>query len=339
MSSLRMANLGNLTCEIPTTSLYFCIMIFSRFTASALATLFIFILSYGCTKVIEVELPDSEPFLVVEGSIRNGEMPLVLLSKSSGYFDPISVSLEGIYLAGATVTVSVDGVPYILDEICTDDLTTSALEDVANALGLDSDILLDSPICAYTSFDELELVGNFGSVYDLNVIYESIEVSSSSKLQNLVPIDTAYFQIPSTATNDSLGLIATSYTDPDTLGNSYRWSSRRVSKDPSFIYPLGSAWDDSFGNGVPFEFSAFRYSDDFNSEPDGEAGFWKSGDTVIVRFESIDKAAYSAIMTFEASVSAQGNPFAPPTNVESNIDGGLGWWIAYSASVDTVFCY
>jgi len=313
-------------------------MIFSRFTASTLAALFILILSYGCTKVIEVELPDSEPFLVVEGSIRNGEMPLVLLSKSAGYFDPISVSLEGIYLAGAIVTVSVDGMPYTLDEICTDDLPTSVLEDVANALGLDSEILLDSPICAYTSFDEPELVGNFGSVYDLHVIYESIEVSSSSKLQNLVPIDTAFFQIPSTATNDSLGLITTSYTDPDTLGNSYRWSSRRVSKDPSFIYPLGSAWDDSFGNGVSFEFSAFRYSDDFNSEPDGEAGFWKSGDTVIVRFESVDKAAYSAIMTFEASASAQGNPFAPPTNVESNIDGGLGWWIAYSASVDTVFC-
>ena len=313
-------------------------MIFSRFTASTLVAFFLLILSPSCTKIIEVELPDSEPFLVVEGSIRNGEIPLVLLSKSAGYFDPIAVSLEGFYLGGASVTVSVDGIPYLLDEVCTDDLPLSALEEVAIALGVSADILLEFPICAYTSFDEPALVGSFGSVYDLNVIYESIEVTSSSKLENQIPIDTSYFQIPSTATNDSLGLMATAYTDPDTLGNSYRWSSRRVGKDPSFIYPLGSAWDDSFGNGVPFEFLAFRYSSDFDAEPVGEAGFWKTGDTVLVRLESIDKAAYSAVLSFESSVSAQGNPFAPPTNVESNIAGGLGWWIAYSASVDTVFC-
>jgi hypothetical protein len=313
-------------------------MIFSRFTASTLVAFFLLILSPGCTKIIEVELPDSEPFLVVEGSIRNGQPPLVLLSKSAGYFDPIAVSLEGFYLGGASVTVSVDGIPYLLDEICTDDLPPSALEEVSIALGVSVEILLEFPICVYTSFDEPALAGSFGSLYDLHVLYESIEVTSSSKLENLIPIDTSYFQIPSTATNDSLGLMACSYTDPDTLGNSYRWSSRRVGKDPSFIYPLGSAWDDSFGNGVSFEFSIFRYSADFEAEPEGEAGFWKTGDTVLVRLESIDKAAYSAVMTFEASASAQGNPFAPPTNVESNIDGGLGWWIAYSASVDTVFC-
>ena len=313
-------------------------MIFSRFTASALVLLFVFIVISSCSKIVEVELPDSEPFLVVEGSIRNGEIPLVLLSKSAGYFDPISVSLEGYYLSGADVSVSVDGTPYLLDEVCTDALPSFALEEVSNALGVSAEVLLEFPICAYTSFKEPALVGSFGSRYDLNVIYDTIEVSASSKLENLIPIDTSYFQIPATATNDSLGLMATSYTDPDTLGNSYRWSSRRVSKDPSFIYPLGSAWDDSFGNGIPFEFLAFRYSSDFEAEPDGEAGFWKTGDTVLVRLESIDKAAYSALLSFEASVSAQGNPFAPPTNVASNIEGGLGWWIAYSASVDTVFC-
>lgn len=313
-------------------------MIFSRFTASTFVLLFVCIVISSCSKIVEVELPDSEPFLVVEGSIRNGEIPLVLLSKSAGYFDPISVSLEGYYLGGADVTVSVDGIPYLLDEVCTDELPLFALEEVSNALGISPEVLLESPICAYTSFNEPALVGAFGSRYDLHVIYDTLEVSASSKLEHIIPIDTSYFQIPATATNDSLGLMATSYTDPDTLGNSYRWSSRRVSKDPSFIYPLGSVWDDSFGNGIPFEFLAFRYSSDFEAEPQGEAGFWKTGDTVLVRLESIDKAAYSALLTFESSVAAQGNPFAPPTNVASNIEGGLGWWIAYSASVDTVFC-
>ena len=88
-------------------------MIFSRFSASSLFAIFLLIFSYGCSKIIDVELPDSEPLLVVEGSIRNGEIPLVLLSKSAGYFDPIGIPQEGFYLGGATVTVSVDGSPYI----------------------------------------------------------------------------------------------------------------------------------------------------------------------------------------------------------------------------------
>jgi hypothetical protein len=313
-------------------------MIFSRFSASSLFAIFLLIFSYGCSKIIDVELPYSEPLLVVEGSIRNGEIPLVLLSKSAGYFDPIGIPQDGFYLGGATVTVSVDGSPYILDEICTTDLSPIALEEVAASLGVDPNILLEFPFCAYTSFDEPALIGSFGTIYDLHIIYDTIEVTSTSKLQNLIPIDTSYFEIPETSTNDSLGLITMSYTDPDTLGNSFRWSSRRVNKDPAFIYPLGSGWDDSFINGQTFEFSTIRYSNDFDSEPEGEAGFWKIGDTVLVRLESIDKGAYAAIMTFEASAAAQGNPFAPPTNVESNIEGGLGWWIAYSSSVDTVFC-
>ena len=69
-------------------------MIFSRFTVSTFVLLFVCIVISSCSKIVEVELPDSEPFLVVEGSIRNGEIPLVLLSKSAGYFDPISVTQQ-----------------------------------------------------------------------------------------------------------------------------------------------------------------------------------------------------------------------------------------------------
>jgi hypothetical protein len=292
----------------------------------------------SCTKIVDVELPSSEPLMVVEGTIRNGEPPLVILSKSQGYFDPVGDVSEGFYLGGAEVTVSANGVPYILDEICTQDLSPDILEMLGGTLGIDPLFLAENPLCAYTSFDEPALIGAPGVTYDLHVLYDTLELTSSSKIENLVPIDSTAFVIPLTAPSDSMGFISTSYTDPDTLGNCYRWASRRVGVDPSFIYPIGSAWDDSFANGIPFSVTVFRYSEDFSEEPEGETGFWKTGDTVLVRFESIDRAAFSAVSTFEAAASAQGNPFAPPTNVITNIEGGLGWWIAYSTSVDTVFC-
>ena len=316
---------------------------FSSYSFSALS-LSILILSglsivlEGCTKIVDVDLPDSEPLLVVEGTIRNGEAPLVLLSKTQGYFDPVGDLSESLYIGGAEVTVSANGVPYLLDEICTQDLSSDILEVLGVTLGIDPQVLSENPFCAYTSFDEPALIGVHGVTYDLHVLYDTLEVTSSSKIENTVPIDSLAFVIPTTALSDSMGLITTSYTDPDTLGNSYRWASRRVGVDPSFIYPLGSAWDDSFGNGTPLTFTFFRYSEDFSEEPEGEAGFWKTGDTVLVRLESVDRSAFSAIMTFESAASAQGNPFSPPTNVITNIEGGLGWWIAYSSSVDTVFC-
>jgi len=306
-------------------------------------------LSVGCTKIIEVEIPDADPMLVVEGSIRNGEMPFVLLSVSQGYFAPIGNPLDGFYLGGADVTVSVDGETYELDEMCTSDLPFEQLEIIAAGIGVSVQSLMMFPLCAYTSLTELNLIGTEGKVYDLHVVLDDYEINATSKLNVVVPLEETFFFVPATADQDSLGYISNTYTDPDTLGNAYRWSSMRINhypewhdlagmkKDNAFIYPLGSPWDDSFINGQEFIFSMFRYPSGFE-EHNEEHGFWKTGDTVLVRLESIDQVAFDAVMSFESAYSAQGNPFAPPTNVSSNIEGGLGWWIAYGASVDTVFC-
>lgn len=302
----------------------------------------------SCSRVIDIEVPETDPMLVVEGSIRNNEMPLVLLSESKGYFSAFDPS-EGFYLGGADVSIKVDGTTYMLDEICTDQLTESQLEAVAEMLNIDVETLIAFPVCAYTSFAETALLGAEGKTYHLHVILDEYDVTASTKLNTIVPLENAWFQIPQGSTNDSLGIIMNAYTDPDTVGNAYRWSSQRINqypdwhmyagqtKDASFIYPAGSTWDDAIISGEYFEYSVYRYTNNF--EPDtAEIGFWKTGDTVLVRMETIDHDAYDAIYSYEVALSSQGNPFAPPTNVRSNINGGLGWWIAYGASVDTVIC-
>lgn len=352
--NIRFANLGKLWCPKRSKYIYFCIMISPPRIAFCYRPLTILLLSVlalsvGCTKIIEVEIPDADPMLVVEGSIRNGEMPFVLLSVSQGYFAPIGNPLDGFYLGGADVTVSVDGETYELDEMCTSDLPFEQLEIIAAGIGVSVQSLMMFPLCAYTSLTELNLIGTEGKVYDLHVVLDDYEINATSKLNVVVPLEETFFFVPATADQDSLGYISNTYTDPDTLGNAYRWSSMRINhypewhdlagmkKDNAFIYPLGSPWDDSFINGQEFTFSMFRYPSGFE-EHNEEHGFWKTGDTVLVRLESIDQVAFDAVMSFESAYSAQGNPFAPPTNVSSNIEGGLGWWIAYGASVDTVFC-
>ena len=40
----------------------------------------------GCQQEIEVELPEVEPVYVLEGSIVEGEAPLVFVGEAQGYF-------------------------------------------------------------------------------------------------------------------------------------------------------------------------------------------------------------------------------------------------------------
>ena len=352
--NIRFANLGKLSCPKRSNYIYFCIMISPLINVLnnwylTVLLLSVLALNVGCTKIVEVDVPDSDPMLVVEGSIRNGEMPFVLLSESQGYFAPLGNPLDGFYLGGADVTISVDGMIYELDEMCTSDLPFEQLEVIAVRIGVSVQSLMMFPLCAYTSVTEFNLIGAEGKVYDLHVVLDDYEINATSKLNVAVPLEDTFFFAPSTAEQDSLGYISNTYTDPDTLGNAYRWSSMRINhyppwhrlagmkKDNAFIYPQGSPFDDSFINGQEITFYMYRYPSEFDA-PNAPSGFWEKGDTVLVRLESIDQAAFDAVMSFESAYSAQGNPFAPPTNVLSNIEGGLGWWIAYGASVDTVFC-
>ena len=82
----------------------------------------------GCSKVVDVDLPD-EPKLVIEGIIKEGKKPVVLLSMSEGYFDPINFDLEDFYLSDIdSISVEVDGVVTQLIEVPVPGLEQEQLE-------------------------------------------------------------------------------------------------------------------------------------------------------------------------------------------------------------------
>jgi hypothetical protein len=57
----------------------------------------------------------------------------------------------------------------------------------------------------------------------------------------------------------------------------------------------------------------------------------------VVKFCTIDHEAFEYLRTFETEVMNNGNPFAAPSSVKTNITGGaLGAWIGYGASFDTI---
>ncbi len=313
-------------------------------------SLFILIISLlptSCQKQIEIDLPEAESKLVVEGKIEQGLPPLVMLTKSIGYFEPTSVStFENMFVHDAVVTINNGTNTVVLDEICTASLPDSLLPLVTALTGLTEEELITFNYCLYTTFDT-DVWGEVGKSYRLNIISEDVAYTSTTQIPHLVALDTLWFEIYSDY--DSLGFIYTNLTDPDTMGNNYRWLAQRINhypngeqKDDAFIAPISSAFDDVFFNGLSFEFAYDRGTAVGSDKPDDdniEDGFFKTGDTVVVKFNTIDKGVFEFYRAFETQAFTSGNPFAAPTTVFSNVEGGaLGVWAGFGVTYDTVVC-
>ena len=307
----------------------------------------------GCEQEIEVELPETASVLVVEGKIETGAPPIVFIGRAQGYFDPVDASTIGqSFLTGAVVQVTSQGQTVDLDELCTGDLSPEALEQAAELLGFPAGLLAELNLCVYTSFDAISF-GQAGNSYALDVLIEEEELHAVTEILPAIPLDSIRWSAP--GTNDTLGLLFASFTDPGTPGNAYRWFAKRINirpewdplagsmKDADFVAPLGSVFDDAFFNGLSFEFGTFRGSapgsmawDDEFSNP--ESGYFKASDTVVVRMCAIDLAVFDAIASYENLILSQGSPFALPANMVSNIEGGQGLWAGYGVWQDTVIC-
>ncbi len=314
------------------------------------------ILLTSCEKEITVDLPRVEPRIIVEGSFVSNQPPLLMLTWSQGYFEPTDLSsLQNLYVHNAVVSISDGATSYPLQEICTADLTEEQLELASQFLGIPVAALQSLNVCMYSN---LSLLGQPGTTYHLTIDYGNHHLSGTTRIPELVYLSNTRFEVISTLPNDSLGFLFANISDPDTVGNAYRWFAKRINtypqwvpdeslrgqpKDLSFIAPLGSVIDDTFFNGLQFEFSYYRGSmpnttkfDDLN----GERGFFKRGDTVVVRGCAIDRASYKFLYSLETMIANQGSPFSVPANLVSNIKGGgLGGFVGYGAVYDTIVCY
>jgi hypothetical protein len=297
-------------------------------------------LFFSCTKEVEIQIPDSNPQLVVEGHIEPGQPPIVFLSKSVAYFDPVDLNaFQNNFVTDATVIVSAGGMADTLDLICTDNIPANLRPLVASQLGIDPAVLAELNICGYTTFNPL-FFGQEGQTYQLRIIRGAEEFESITNIPRHLDLDSTWFSLY--GDEEERGFINARMTEPKGFGNAYRWFAKREGKDAGFIAPIGSAFEDKFIDGQSFEFFAARGSvpnstaeDDLNED----RGFFKIGDTVIVKFCTTDAASFQFYRAFETEVGNMGNPFASPTQIRGNIsNGAFGIWGGYGISFDTVIC-
>jgi hypothetical protein len=164
----------------------------------------------SCTKIIEVNLNNAEPKLVIEGVVTNTDAAKVTISKSvqfnnSNTFPSIS---------GAVVTITDNsGGNFILTETSPGTYTNSSL------------------------------IGMVGKTYNLSVNLNGTTYTAASTMPAQVNLDTLLLEniafIP-----DNIWIVKPQYRDPDGFGNYYRF----IQKINNVTNPTIWVWDDKLSN-------------------------------------------------------------------------------------------
>jgi hypothetical protein len=268
----------------------------------------------SCEKNITVDLPEAEQKIVVEGYIEPGEKAVVMLTRSASFFAPVdSASLLSYLVLNAFVTVS--------DGVTTDTLLPA----------------LDTNYYVPLLYKSQTLLGQAGKTYTLTVVADGKTVTSVTTIPQPVPLDSVWFKIQEG--RDTLGYAWAHLTDPDTIGNCYRWFAKRLHKDKRFLPPPGSVFEDKFINGKSFDFAYNRGTEPNSTAADDtndERGFFKRGDTIAIKFCAIDRTHFEFWRLEIIQEQNNGNPFASPAPIPTNINGGLGIWGGYSSTYDTI---
>jgi hypothetical protein len=304
-----------------------------------------FISLYSCEKTIDVTIPFAPSQIVVDGYIESAGFPVVVLTRTIPYFSEIgSNELYDNFVHDAIVSVEVDGTTYPLTEVCADQIPDTLLDLFMELTGIVIPSGSDFNFCVYTDIT-FSLVGEEGKTYNLSVESDDDILSATTSIPNIVSLDSVWFQVEGTL--DSLGLAWAILSDPDTIGNAYRWSARRIShnadgqvEDPVYIAPFNSATDDQFFNGLTFEFSSTRGQLPYSTAEDDnniEAFFFKIGDTIAVKGMSIDIATFQFLRSYYTDLANQGSPFASPASLKTNVTGGIGIWAGYGVFNDTIY--
>lgn len=271
----------------------------------------------ACEKNIEVDFPPGEKPYVIEGYIENGTFPYLTVSRGVSFLSTISnTDFSGLFVSNAVVSLSIDGgAPIVLDAV---------------------------QFGGATVYTNLSIIGEVGKKYDLRVEVDGKVFTASTTILPPRPLDSIVIHeaVGDRGVIDSLVELTAWYTDPIEKDNFARILTKKNS-EPLYDVPFNSVYNDFIINGNQVSFTVFGGKQTLQNNDTADFrnyGFFKRGDTVYVKWASIDKAQYQFWNTFESQSGSFGNPFAPTVLIKSNIigNGGIGIWASYGASIDTV---
>ena len=286
------------------------------------------ILFASCSESFEPITDASQP-LVVEGYVEAGpgSVPTyVILTRALPFITKIGPEQLGeLFVNGADVKVSDGDKTVSLTELCLDDLPEDLQVIVAQSLNLDPDSL-QLNICAYVDIAN-QLVREEGKSYDLRIETGEEVLTALTTIPTYIPLYAFRFDDPPGEPSNKYARLYATIDDPAIEKNFYRYKT--ADGDGPLITPFTSVINDVFFDGQSFEFPLSKAEDLQEEVPFDEFGLFERGDSITLKWMSIDEAHFNFWNTRDFSANSVG-PFSSYTRINGNVDGALGIWGGYS---------
>ena len=284
------------------------------------ALLFAVIFLSACEKDVTLKLDDAVPLLVVDGQIEDGQPPIIVLTKSLGYFSKIDAqTLAGTFVRNAEVFIS-------------NGILTHKLKEYATPLapGFTGYFYSNDNLNPSTAF-----LGQLNKTYSLRVVAEGKEYTSTTFIPtNAITLDSIYTRPAPLNPDTSKRTLQLKSTDPAGLGNYGRYFTKKNSG--TFLPGENSVFDDQVIDGSTFTVQ-LPQGIDRNNPPKADSSFFKRGDTITLKYCNIPQSAYVFWSTWEFAFQGIGNPFSQPNKVLGNIsNGALGAFCGYAVKYKTI---
>jgi hypothetical protein len=303
----------------------------------------------------------------VQGVVQDGLPAYVLLTKSQAYFSPINANeIDDLYVTDATVIVSdrfgqsatletgiIPGLYIQLDNSWypsygnSYDLTIYYNDDtITSSTSIPNNHPMDSIWFEFDEFAPRDSLGNFWFRYS-----DPDTLGNTIMMEHKRLAHTKEVQFGPNPANDSIEPNSISvYQTSDDLFAKALWGFVRN----DFEGLNGTSFDTFFQRGTTS--SLLSGENDDLIYQGAEEGYFKAGqvveghnkkvypDTVLIRMSQIDYNSYLFWRSYDYQISSNGNPFAEPINLQSNIINGYGVWYGQAqnyykavAKVDTVY--
>ena len=289
----------------------------------------------SCEEAYTPEGQDDIDELVVEGYVEAGEGTLpvyVILSRALPFYAEIGEEeFMNLFVRDAFVEVDDGDKKVQLQQICFQDLDDDLKEILLELFGLEEGGLAEF-ICIYIDLND-QIIREIGRSYDLRIEAEDKVITSTTEIPDHVPIDTLRWSPTPGEPIDSMLQLLARAADPPGVPNYYRYLTS--TNGGPFYAGFGSVAEDSFFDGVEFEFSLDKQVSPYEDVDFETYGFFLKGDTATIKWMNLDLDHFNFWNTLEYARNNQG-PFTSYSRVTSNVNGALGIWGGYSVSFYTL---
>ena len=259
----------------------------------------------GCGKLqngIAVPLPSYTSELVVECYLQPGVVPSLAVTTSVPYLSAVLPQVPN----DVTVTLTMPNGTAVPLSFAPN---YSALTDT-------------SSVKFHSHIGRAPLVARPGDVFTLDVRdTKGRHATSTTTMLAPVPIDSVEYRYNDRPAPNRKALFITNFRDPTSLDDCYRLQLHKGNPARGVLLrgpEVDNTLEDRLLNGQPFSVgTTYRFS---------------PGDTVTATLYHTDRAYYRFRQSVRDARGANGNPFAQPSAIYGNVQGGIGIFTVLSSA-------